>query len=500
MLKESRKNGSRRASAWAALLVCTIALVPATGYGQDEESITILKRMGTAFASVAEKVSPGVVGVRAERRVARRSMQQMPFGDPFGEDFFEYFFRRRGPQDPPEDQESPGRGRLQRAQGSGFIISEDGYILTNNHVVAEAERVRVQLNGDQMVDAEVVGTDPESDIAVLKIDTEKDLTPVALGDSQALQVGEWVLAIGDPMGLEHTVTAGIVSATGRSGLNIATYENFIQTDAAINMGNSGGPLVNLNGEAVGINTAILGPGGGNIGIGFAIPINMARQVAEQLIEGGAVERGYLGVIPQDITQDLADAFGLDEAEGVVISQVTEDSAAAEGGVETGDVVLEFEGVDVESAAQFRNLVAAQRPGARVEMVVLRDGRRRTLTITLRKRPSIEELRGQIRGRQEQEQSQRLGITIQNMTEELAERFGFDDADGVIITQVRPNTVAAEKGLRAGMVIKQINREQVNSVDEARDLINESIEEEESILMLVTDGQASQFVVLKPPFD
>jgi serine protease Do len=302
------------------------------------------------------------------------------------------------------------------------------------------------------------------------------------------------------MGLEHTVTAGIVSATGRSGLNIATYENFIQTDAAINMGNSGGPLVNLNGEAVGINTAILGPGGGNIGIGFAIPINMARQVAEQLIEGGAVERGYLGVIPQDITQDLADAFGLDEAEGVVISEVTEDSAAAEGGVETGDVVLEFEGVDVESAAQFRNLVAAQRPGGRVEMVVLRDGRRRTLTITLRKRPSIEELRGQIRGRQEQEQSQRLGITIQNMTEELAERFGFDDADGVIITQVRPNTVAAEKGLRAGMVIKQINREQVNSVDEARDLINESIEEEEPILMLVTDGQASQFVVLKPPFD
>ncbi|OHB66062.1 MAG: serine protease, partial [Planctomycetes bacterium RBG_13_60_9] len=342
----------------------------------------------------------------------------------------------------------------ERAQGSGFIISKDGYVLTNNHVVADADKVTVELVDGRMMEAEVVGTDPESDVAVIRIKTD-NLTPVALGSSDALQVGEWVLAIGNPLGLSHTVTAGIVSAKGRSGFNVATYENFIQTDAAINMGNSGGPLVNLNGEAVGMNTFILGPGGGNIGIGFAIPIDTAKQVAGQLIKTGAVERGYLGLIPQDLTPDLAEAFNLKDAKGAVITQVTEDSAAARAGLARGDIVLEFGGVKVESGSQFRNLVASHKPGDTVDMVILRDGERKTITAKVDKRPSIEELRGgpRVQPRRPQDESQRrLGLAVQDLSAELAERYGLKDQTGVVITKVTPGSEAAEKGLREGYLI------------------------------------------------
>ena len=504
MSKEGGKHWPTAASGWLAvtsLWLIGFSLIPAATYGQDDESIAILKQMGTAFASVAEKVSPGVVGIRSQRTIAQADvpMQRMPFGDgtdPFGEDFFDFFFRRRTPRD---QERSPGRDRTVRAQGSGFIISKDGYILTNNHVVAGADRVQVELENGRSVDAKVVGPDPESDVAVLKIDVEDDLPPVSLGNSEDLQVGEWVLAIGNPMGLAHTVTAGIVSATGRTGLNIATYENFIQTDAAINLGNSGGPLVNLSGEAVGINTAILGPGGGSIGIGFAIPIRMAKQVADQLIEDGAVERGYLGVIPQDITEDLADVFGLDEAEGVVISEVTDDSAAAKGGVRTGDIVLSFAGEDVESAAQFRNLVAAQKPKEDVQMVVLRDGRRKTLTITLAKRPSIDELRGDL-GRQprDKEPSEHLGMAVGDITPELARRYGLEGQTGVIVTHVASGSEAEEKGLQPGLVIKEVNREKVRTAKQFQQVVDEAIAGDQRVLLLVSDGQTSQYVVLSPP--
>jgi len=492
---DARRRGG---PAIASILLLLTFLRPLPGYAQDDGNIDILRRMGNAFASVAKKASPGVVGIVARRNVARStpSTQETPNQDqldPFSEDFFDYFFRR-GPQD-----QTPRRDFTQRAQGSGFIISKEGYILTNNHLVGQADEVSVELANGRTVKAKIVGTDPESDVAVIRVEAD-DLTPVPLGDSDKLQVGEWVLAIGNPMGLSHTVTAGIVSATGRSGLNIATYENFIQTDAAINMGNSGGPLINLNAQAVGINTAILGPGGGNIGIGFAIPINMAKQVADQLIKTGTVERGYLGVVPQDLTEDLAAAFNIEEGKGVVLSQVTEDSAAAKAGLKAGDIVLEFRGTPIESAAQFRNLVASGRPGDTVELVVLRNGERMTISATLDTRPSAEQLQSRQRRERPPEEEQvpeRLGLTVRDMTAEQAQRFGYEQQEGVIITRVAPGSEAAEKGLRAGYVIREVNRKPVSNVEQYRKAVSQAIEENQRILLLITNGQVSQYVVLNP---
>ncbi len=328
---------------------------PSLRAGAQEESITLLKRMSSAFASVMERVSPAVVGIQSERRILQATPEKPAEGplDPFSEEFYDYFFRRRAPQ-----EDSSRREYTQKAQGSGFLISADGFILTNNHVVADADKIVVELVDGRTMGAQVVGTDPESDVAIVRIQAE-GLTPVALGNSDALEVGEWVLAVGNPLGLSHTVTAGIVSAKHRSGFNVTTYENFIQTDAAVNMGNSGGPLVNLNGEAVGMNTFILGPAGGNIGIGFAIPINIAREVADQLMKTGAVERGYLGVIPQDLTAELAEAFELKGTKGAVLSHITPDSPAGRAGLMRGDIVPEFDGTAIDSATQFRNLVAGR---------------------------------------------------------------------------------------------------------------------------------------------
>jgi len=363
-------------------------------------------------------------------------MDEWPFGspfDPFGEDFFNFFFRRQVPR-----RGSPRREFIQRAQGSGFIISKDGYILTNNHLVGEAEDVRVELVDGRSVDAEVVGTDPESDVAVIKIDSD-NLKPIELGDSDALEVGEWVLAIGNPLGLSHTVTAGIVSAKGRSGLRIASYENFIQTDAAINMGNSGGPLVNLDGQAIGINTAIIGPGGGNIGIGFAIPINMARDIAEQLMDTGSIERGYLGVLPQEITPEMAEVFGLDEAKGVAI------------------------------------------------------GKRKSLTVRLDKRPPLEELQEQQRSAGDE--TKRLGLTVQNLTPDLAEQLGYEGRAGVVVTQVVPGSEAAEKGLEQGDLILEVNRNQVQNTRQFRSAVAKA-SEDGRVLLLVTDGEITRYVLLE----
>jgi serine protease Do len=462
--------------------------------GAENESIVLLKRMGSAFASVMERVSPGVVGIRSERRVLRATPDKPAMGplDPFGEDFFDYLFRRRAPE-----EDSSRREYTQRAQGSGFVISADGYVLTNNHVVADADKIVVELVDGRTMDAQVVGTDPESDVAVVRIQAD-GLRPVALGNSDALEVGEWVLAIGNPLGLSHTVTAGIVSAKHRSGFNVTTYENFIQTDAAVNMGNSGGPLVNLNGEAVGMNTFILGPAGGNIGIGFAIPINIARDVADQLMKTGVVERGYIGVIPQDLTADLAEAFGLKGTKGAVLSQVTPDSPAARAGLVHGDVVPEFDGAAIDSATQFRNLVASRKPGTTVPMVVLRDGQRRTTDITLDKRPSAEELSGQRREppkRPVEEPQRRLGLTVQNLTPETAERAGIKEQAGVLIAKVSPGSEAAQKGLREGYVIKEVNRQQVSSEQQFKEAVSTALSEKRRLLLLITDGRVSLYVVL-----
>ena len=463
------------------LIISTLLLffsTPFSALAADPDSISALKQMGKAFASIAEKASPAVVGLKAEKIVTQDS--QTYFNSPFGDDFFEYFFGPRPPR-----QRSPRRYQQpQTALGSGFIISADGYILTNNHMVDGAEKVEVELADGRKFTAEITGTDPDSDVAVIKIDASK-LPHLELADSDALEVGEWVLAIGNPLGLSHTVTAGIVSAKGRSGFGLATIENFIQTDAAINFGNSGGPLINLDGKVVGINTAIVGATG-NIGIGFAIPINMAKYAYEQLREGGAVERGFLGIEFKDITPELAAALDLErDAKGVVISNVIEDSAAEKAGLKYYDVIVEFEGQPVEKSNEFLNRVAMLSPDTKVEVVVLRDGERKKFTIKLGKRPPEEELTGTLAADTVEE----LGFTVENLTDELRERLGYEGESGVIVTEVEPGSQAAQAGIAPGALIKEVNRQEIKNTREFNEAIKKAEKKGRALLLIRQDHSA-----------
>lgn len=474
------------------LFVLTFYASSLPALAQDSSSIDTLKKMGKAFAEIAQKASPAVVGLKSESTVTRRyAVQEWPFGDqsdPFEDNPFDFFFRR-SPQ-----QRSPQREyRIpQTAQGSGFIISADGYILTNNHMVSGAEKVEIELTDGRKFTAVVKGADPESDVAVVKIDAQ-NLSYLELADSDTLEVGEWVLAIGNPFGLSHTVTAGIVSAKGRSDVGLTTYEDFIQTDAAINFGNSGGPLLNLDGKVVGINSAIYGAAG-NIGIGFAIPINMAKAVYPQLMKGQAVERGFLGLLPQGLTSSMAETLGLKDAKGVIISEITEDSPADKAGLKHNDVVLEFNGKPVESESEFRRSVALLKPGTKVDLLVWRDGKKLTLTAKLDKRPSLEELAGAEKGG-----TVDLGFTVQNLTDELAGRYGFQGMTGVIVGRVEPGSQASREGIRSGMLILEVNLKPVKNTREFNDAVQEA-KKKGSLMLLVSDGQRKRFIELKIPKD
>ena len=459
---------------------------PLSAFAQEDESIGTLRRMGKAFASIAEKASPAVVGIKAKKIVEQdySPFYDSPFGNPFDDDVFDHFFRRRSPR-----QRSPRSKPRQLAQASGFIISSDGYILTNNHLVGEAEEIEVQLADGQKLEAKIIGTDPDSDVAVIKIEAE-DLTCLKLADSDTLEVGEWVIAIGNPFGLSHTVTAGIVSAKGRNSVGLTAYEDFIQTDAAINFGNSGGPLLNIDGEVVGINTAILSRSGGNVGIGLAIPVNLAKSVYTQLIESGTVVRGWLGVVVQNITPELAKFLGLEVKKGVLLPSVAEGSAADKAGLKQDDVVIEFEGKTVENKDAFRNRVAMKKPGTKVEIVVLRAGKRKTFTVTLGKRPPTAEL---VAGRGRAQTQEQLGLTVQNLTDALAERLGYEGLSGVVVTEVQPGSAAAAV-IRAGTLIQQVNRTQVRNVKDFNKAVEKAVKDG-PVVLLVSDGYYSQYVVL-----
>jgi serine protease Do len=438
-------------------------LSPVSVYAESnsKESIAALKQMGKAFASIAEKASPSVVGVKSSKTVTRENLQS-PYDDPFGDDFFDYFFRRS----PRQRQQQQRRYQEPRtAQGSGFIISADGYILTNNHVVDGAEKIEVELTDGRTFTAEIKGTESESDVAVLHIDAN-DLPYLELADSDKLEVGEWVLAIGNPLGLSHTVTAGIVSAKGRAGFGLADLENFIQTDAAINFGNSGGPLINLDGKVVGMNTAIAGSTG-NIGIGFAIPINMARYAYEQIVDSGTVERGLLGVKPQDLNPDYAEIFGLKGTKGVLIFQVFEDSPAEKAELTHNDVILEVNGRPVESAVDLQSKISMLKPGTKVELTIWRDGKRKKVDVVLGKRSSMD----QIAGTMPTETAKVLGFTVENLTDELKERYGYEDQTGVVVKEIDPGSRAAQNGMRQGTLIKEVNMRPVKNTTE----FNQAIE-------------------------
>ena len=476
------------------LVIVTVFVLFVLGaclYAQDQGSITALRQMGKAFTSIAEKTSPAVVGIKADK-VYTQQQSDMPywfFEDPFfNDDFFERFFGRprQGPQRPQE------RKVVQPVQGSGFIISDDGYILTNNHLVGDAENVRVQLSDDKEFKAKVIGADPDSDVALVKIE-QKGLPHLELADSNALEVGEWVVAIGSPFGLSHTVTAGIVSAKSRSGVGITTYEDFIQTDAAINPGNSGGPLLDLDGKVVGINTAIISRTGGNMGIGLAIPINMAKTVYKQLIAEGKVVRGYLGLSMQDLTPELAENFGVKESKGVVVTKVFEGSPAEKAGIKFEDVIIEFEGKGVEDSKDLMNQVAALSPGTNVNLVVIREGKKETVTVELGERPKVDEMTTD----QTPATIYDLGFDVKDLSDELADRLGYEGIEGVVVVEVRRGSAAYQKGIEPGMVIMKVGRVNVTDTKEFYGEIRK-LKKGDTVVLLVTDGQQRRFVTLEVP--
>ncbi|MHC4637728.1 MAG: Do family serine endopeptidase [Planctomycetota bacterium] len=459
-------------------------------FSQDKNSIETLRQMGTTFAEIAKKASPAVVGIRSERTVTYRNPHQSPYGqpfDPYEDDLFDFFFGPRGRQQPRSRQRPQAR---QTAQGSGFIISADGYILTNNHVVEGADKITVTLLDEREFEAKIIGTDSGSEVAVIKIEAE-DLASLELADSDTVNVGEWVLAIGNPFGYSHSVTAGIVSAKGRQ-VGLADYENYLQTDAAINPGNSGGPLIDLDCKVVGINTAIVGQGG-NIGIGFAIPINMAKSIYDQLVESGTVSRGFLGIRIQTLDAELAESYGLPkDTKGVLIPEVHDDSAAQKAGIKRGDIIVEFDGKAVEKDQVLMNRVASLQPGTRVKIVVLRDGKRKTVFAELDERTPTD-LPGETDKAKELKET---GFTVKDLTHELAERFGYEYDSGVIVTSVEPESDAAEKGITPGTLIMQVDDEQITNTSEFSKAFKAAAAEKDMVRLLIKQENIIRFVVLK----
>jgi len=454
----------------------------------DDQNIALLDRTAKAFAAVVKKAVPAVVFVRVEKTVESRGTAspfqfQEPF-DFFNDPFFERFF---GPHFQPR-RRMPRKFR-QRGQGSGFIISKDGYILINNHVVGDADLIKVKLSDGREFKAKVIGTDPQSDVAVIKIDAT-NLPVLRLGDSDKLEVGEWVIAIGNPFGLSQTVTVGVVSAKGRSRIGINDYEDFIQTDAAINPGNSGGPLVNIHGEAVGMNTAIFSRSGGYMGIGFAIPINMAKAIKDQLLKKGKVTRGWLGVVIQDIDEELAKSFGLEKTEGVLIAEVSEGSPAEKAGLKQGDIILRLNGKKVDDLGELRNKIALTAPGTKVKLEVLRENKRRTIQVTIGEQPA-----GRTIGMAQHEILGKIGLVVQDLTEELAKQFGYRESQGVLVAEVEPGSPAARVGIRPGHLIEEVNRKRVHNMDEFVRALAQS-KKTKSVLFRVRDGEFSRYVAIR----
>ena len=449
----------RRYRSVSALFTCIVLSVSATAAGNE----------GTAhmptLAPMLESVLPSVVHIETESTVLMQ--QRLPFDDPFFRRFF-------GTPPPPQERKRGG-------SGSGVVIdAERGHVITNHHVIRNAQNIVVALSDGRRFDAEVIGADPDTDIAILKIDAE-ELVEIPIGDSERLRVGDFVVAIGNPFGLTQSVTSGIVSALGRSGLGIESYEDFIQTDASINQGNSGGALINLAGELVGINTAILGPNGGNIGIGFAIPANMAMEVAAQLLEFGEVKRGLLGVAIQSLTPDLAKAFGTERDYGVVISMIYPESAAEKAGLEVGDIVLSINGRATRNVADMRNYIGLLRTGSEISIEVLRSDRTMEITAV------IEELKKETIGGEELDR--RLGGTTLQLTRAEAD---LKVEHAVLVKAIDPGSAAYQRGLRRGDLILAVNRMRVDDFNDFRRAISST----RPILLQLHRGGRNLFLALR----
>ena len=436
------------------------------------------------FVELTRRVKPGVVNISTKKvvkgggRVFRQfsppSRERDLFKDFFGEEFFNRFFG-----------ENPQRDLVQRSLGSGFIIDKDGHIITNNHVIEGASEIRVRLSTEKEFDAEIIGRDPKTDLALIKIKSWNDLPVVELGDSDKVEIGEWVMAIGNPFGLSHTVTVGIVSAKGRA-IGSGPYDDFIQTDASINPGNSGGPLFNINGEVVGINTAIVASGQG---IGFAIPINVAREIIPQLKKKGKVTRGGIGVYVQKMTPELAKSFGLEKGEGALVADVIAGGAAETAGIKRGDVILRFDGKEVHEMNELPRIVAATPVGKDVEMEILREGK------PLKLKLKVGELKEEAPAPTEEKAQVDLGMSVQEITPELARQLRLKEPGGVIVTQVESGSPADEAGLQRGDIIQEINGQAIRKLDDYQAAIGK-VKKDEVVRLLVKRGERNIYLAFR----
>jgi len=469
----------------AALLLLCMSLVTTPMLAKADNDTTIIDRASKEFVNVVKKAKPAVVHIRVEKTEKDQGYGGNVPDEMFNNPFFEHFF---GPQ---FRQQQPQRERKQQALGSGFIISQDGYILTNNHVVENSDVIKVTLSDEREFDAKLIGNDPQSDVALIKISDDNSLPVLPLGNSDNLEVGEWVIAIGNPFGLSQTVTVGVVSATGRSSIGINDYENFIQTDAAINPGNSGGPLINGRGEAIGINTALFSRTGGYMGIGFAIPINMAKAIQDQLHQYGKVTRGWLGVVIQNVNKDLADSFGLKEAHGILVSEVQDKSPASAAGLEQGDVITQLNDEGLKDVSDLRNKVAMIHPNTKIMLTVLRDGREKKVQVTIGEQPANFSKQGISSN---QNILDKFGLTLQELSPELADKFEYKEGSGLVISDVEADSPAQMAGLKPGQLVEEINRQRVHSLDDLQKIMKQ-VGKSDKILLRVRAGDYARYFVL-----
>ena len=446
---------------------------------------------GTAksFVEIAKTVKPAVVNIAASRSgKSGDGPQSSPFDDPFFRKFFgDEFFKR----------EQPHRERKERGQGSGVIVDSSGLIITNNHVVNKADDIRVILSDKREFKGKLIGTDTKTDVAIVKIEAT-GLSTIPFADSVQLEVGEFVLAVGSPFGLTQSVTMGIVSAVGRASMGIAEYEDFIQTDAAINPGNSGGALVNVRGELVGINTAIFSQSGGNMGIGFAVPSNLARSIMDQLVKTGKVVRGWLGVAIQELTPELASQFGLTDTKGVLVSDVMDDSPAKKAGFERADVITEYDGKPMDSPTHLRNAVAQTPIGRKVPIKVIRDKKVKTIDVTIVEQPkSLGQAGPEDNGESTAPTGVLSDIDVRELNEELAARYGIKPSErGVVIVRVKPGSTAEEMGVREGDIVLEVNRKPINSIKSYERAVSGLAKDQAVLLLLKRKGQTI-YLTLRP---
>lgn len=492
MNKTSTKSRAKGSSVLGVFLVVGLLGAPGSLMPSISEG-AVPPAFEQGFADIVNEVGPAVVNISVSGRSQGRGHPPLPPG-PFG----------GPPEGGPPGQQPPGPppGRPELSAGSGVLIDPRGYIVTNNHVVENATRINVTLHDGREVQGKIVGTDPKTDLAVIKID-EENLPAIKWGKHEEIQVGDVVLAMGSPFGLRASVTLGIVSALGRGGMGITDYEDFIQTDAAINPGNSGGPLVNMNGELIGINTAIFSRTGGSEGVGFAIPTSLAKHIATSLIEQGKVVRGWMGIAIQELTQSLAKSFQLPEGrqDGVLISEVNEGGPSDKAGFQQGDVLLRFGDKKIRNVSQLRNIVARTNVGEKVEVAVLRDGQEEVLTITLGERPSDEVLARRTEPTppepEQRPDNVLAALDVEPLRSSVREQLGLsENVKGVVISDVKQGSAAQAAGLQQGDVIQEINREVIKSLSEYERIVSQ-IEKEEMAVLLVNRRGNNLFIAVNP---